>query len=227
MNRSHVLGMSTRNPLHVTKLLLALGQLTRDLDRLARVFEINDQLLRLRTAADEEAVIADFGKTDAGAAALRDRPRLGRLDLDALMESPADTLGGAYARFLRTRGLTPEALPSKEANGPLEYIVAHYYETHDLWHVLTGFDTDPAGELGVQGFLLAQSRSYLPLFLMAAILLNTAIYAYDDRVRRLDALARGWTLGRAARSLVGVDWRAHLRRPLDEVRADFGLGSAP
>jgi ubiquinone biosynthesis protein Coq4 len=215
-----------RNPVRLVRLLLALGKLTRDLGRLGRVFEINDHLVALRTPTEEAAVIADFRRTPSGHAALRDRTRLGLLNLSELAAFPPETLGSAYARFMRSHGLAADALPSREASSEIEYIIAHYYETHDLWHVVTGFDTDPAGELGVQAVLLAQSHSYLPLLLMAAILTNTALFAYEDRIARLDALVRGWTLGRSAESLVGIDWRPHLSRPLAEVRRDLALVAA-
>jgi ubiquinone biosynthesis protein Coq4 len=35
-------------------------------------------------------------------------------------------------------------------------LVKRGYETHDIWHVVTGFHTDVAGELGLQAFYLAQ-----------------------------------------------------------------------
>src|SRR6218665_1378406 len=36
-------------------------------------------------------------------------------------------------------------------------------------------------------------------------------------------ITRGWLLGRRARRLIGTDWRPLMDRPLDEVRAMFGL----
>jgi ubiquinone biosynthesis protein COQ4 len=214
-----------RNPVRLAKLAIAVARLIRDLERLDRIFEINDHIVALRTPADEAASIAAFAHTATGQHALRARPRLGRPDLARLRAQPADTLGGAYARFLDRHAIAPEAFPARSGAGELDYILAHFYETHDLWHVLTGFDADPAGELGVQAFLLAQYRAFLPLFVIAAVLVNTALYAYEDKPRRLDAIARGWTLGRSAASLVGVDWRAHLARPLAEVRRELRLPS--
>lgn len=214
-----------RDPIRMTRLVISVARLIRDLRRLDRVFEINDHIVAMRTPADEAASIEAFASSPAGQDALRTRTRLGRLDLERLRAQPAETLGGAYARFLDRHGISPESLPALPGTGELDYILTHFYETHDLWHVLTGFEADPAGELGVQAFLLAQYRAFLPLFVISAVLVNTALYAYDDKARRLDAIARGWTLGRSARSLVGVDFRAHLARPLAEVRRDFGLVS--
>lgn len=210
----------------MTQLFLTLARFTRDLTRLDDIFALNDQLLRLRQPDEAASVIDDFKSSPAGADALRTRHRLGHLPLSTLLEMPAETLGGAFARFMRARGLAPENLPSKPASTELDYIVAHLYETHDLWHVLTGFDTDPAGELGLQAFMLAQTRAYLPLLVITAMSLNTVMYAYDEKTTRMDSLTRGWLLGRRAKSLVGVDFAPHLARPLLDVRRDLGLDIA-
>ena len=209
----------------MVKLFLAVGRLTRDLKRLEKVFEINDQLVALRTPADEAATLGDFARHPAGAKALRERPRLGKLDLDALRALPETTLGGAYVRFLDRNAITPESLPDITGASDMDYVLAHFYETHDLWHVVTGFDADPAGEVGLQAFLLAQFRAFLPFFVISSVLLNTALYAYADKSNRLDAIARGWLLGRSAHSLVGIDWKQHLTSPLADVRRDLGLAS--
>jgi hypothetical protein len=43
----------------------------------------------------------------------------------------------------------------------------------------------------------------------------------------MDAISDGWTLGRAARSIQFVKFETMLDRPLDEVRAEFGLNRQP
>jgi ubiquinone biosynthesis protein Coq4 len=111
-------------------------------------------------------------------------------------------------------------------NSDVDYVVAHLYETHDLWHVVTGFDTDPAGEAGLQAFYLAQQRSYLPFFVLSAVLMNTALFAYEEKERRFDALTSGWILGKHAAPLFGLDWQAHLERSLVDVRNELRLGGS-
>jgi ubiquinone biosynthesis protein COQ4 len=212
-----------RNPLRAARLFWSVARLAGDLGRLQRVFEINDQIMRMRTEAESAAVVREFAASPAGAEALRDRHHFGRPDRVALRALAEDTVGGAYARFLDREGIDPEALPEQPAGDELEYIVAHLYATHDLWHVLVGFGTDPAGELGLQAFLLAQTRSTLPFFALTAGLLNTVLYDYDQKAARLDAIARGWQLGRTARNLAGIDWRPQLARPLADVRRELGL----
>ncbi len=218
--------MELRNPVHLVRLLWSMKQLTGDLDRLAQVFEINDHMMKMRTARDEKAAVDDFAAAPAGARAIRERLRLERADLLAAFAMPPDTLGGAYGQAMRTRGLSIDAIPRIDPKSDIEYVVAHYYETHDLWHVLTDFDTDAAGEVGLQAFYLAQGRAYLPLFVISSVLMNTALYAYEQRNARLDAIVRGWTLGKRAQRLLGIDWRDHFARPLLDVRRELGLEDA-
>ena len=99
----------------------------------------------------------------------------------------------------------------------------YWYETHDLWHVVTGFDTDVAGELGLQAFYLAQFPGKLAALILSIGMVNTTLFAFDERSQRLDAIARGWQLGRTAHSFLAVRWADLWSLPLAEVRARVGV----
>lgn len=107
------------------------------------------------------------------------------------------------------------------------WVRAHLFETHDLWHVATGFDTDVAGEVGLQAFYLAQFPTRLATMLIAIVFINTLIYGFEDRAARMDSIVRGWTLGRTAGSLIGVRWNDLWEVPLDDVRAQLGVAGEP
>src|SRR5690606_7550553 len=82
-------------------------------------------------------------------------------DLDALAQLPAGTLGHAYARFMRGHGLTPEIFdgpPAEVRDERAAYAIQRMRQTHDLWHVVTNAETDPAGEIALQAFTFAQLR---------------------------------------------------------------------
>ena len=84
------------------------------------------------------------------------------IDLDALAALPDGTLGHTYATFLRSHGLTPEVFdgpPEGIADPRRSYVVQRLRQTHDLWHVVTGCETDPAGEVALQAFTYAQLRA--------------------------------------------------------------------
>ena len=160
---------------------------------------------------------------DHGVQALTTRPRLGAVDLAALEAMAPNTLGFAFAEFIRANGLEVDALPVLPNENPGGYINAHLYETHDIWHVVTGFEPDVAGELGLQAFYLAQFPAKLPLVLLPAALLNTILYAYPDARRRMNGIVRGWLLGRRAKQLFGVDWKIRWTEPLSAVRQSLGI----
>ncbi len=195
--------------------------LVRHPDHLDRVFEISDRMVKRRTEVLD--VMRDhFRRDETGAAALRDKKRL-RIDLDELAKLPEGTLGRTFADHMRANGLDPKSIPTLGASDELEFIRAHLYETHDVWHAVTGFRTDVAGELGLQAFYAAQAPGGLPWMLMAMGFLNTALYSMSDRERRLDAVSRGWEMGRAAKPLFGVRWDQLWSAPIEEVRRSLGV----
>lgn len=158
-------------------------------------------------------------------AALVAQPRIAPVDLDELLKLPEDTLGYAWARFLRDQGFSLDDLaPMHNGEGDF-WISAHMRETHDLMHVLTGFGTDIPGELGVQGFTAAQLPG-LPVsyLLIAGVMLNNAGYqGAETSSARFRALVAGYTMGQRAKLLFGIDWSSQWSRPLAEVRASLGL----
>ena len=84
-----------------------------------------------------------------------------RLDLDALAALPSDTLGYAYAHFLRDRGLTPDVFdgsPAGVTDVRTAYVMQRMRQSHDLWHVVTGYDTDAGSEVALQAFHLRAGR---------------------------------------------------------------------
>jgi ubiquinone biosynthesis protein Coq4 len=205
-----------RNTLLAARVLWSFADLVRHPEHLDRVFEISGSLASRRQDVIQR-MRDHFALNPGGAAALRERPRL-QVRLAELSAMPAGTLGRVFADHMRANGLDPAAIPTLPARNELEYVQAHLYETHDVWHAVTGFNTDVAGELGLQAFYAAQAPGGLPLMLLAVGFLNTALFAIDERERRLEAIVRGWEMGRRAAPLFGVRWGELWGRPLDEVR---------
>jgi ubiquinone biosynthesis protein Coq4 len=195
--------------------------LLADPSRLSMVFELDRALSRHSVAGR----IATLRSGERGREAFEQRRRL-TVDLAALGALPCGTLGRAFSDFLRKNGLDPGSIPSLPSGSDDEYFRAHLYDTHDLWHVVTGFDVDIAGELGVQAVYAAQFDSELPKLLLAGGLLQSALRVPDDFTRRVEAVLVGWKIGRGATSLFGVDWARLWSVPLDDVRRELGVGAA-
>ncbi len=145
-----------------------------------------------------------------------------RLDLDVLASLPAGTLGHAYAAFLRDRGLTPDVFdgqPPGVTDPRIAYIMQRMRQSHDLWHVVTGYDTDPGSEVALQAFTFAQTGARGSFFLAA---FGTARGMRVKPTQPRDTLA-GYRAGKRARRLVSFAWEDHWATPLDEVRRLLGV----
>jgi ubiquinone biosynthesis protein Coq4 len=204
-------------------------------------------------------VVADPGRTDqvlvfsmyanAGTMARRverlfEDPRCRRLyeehraidsktiDLDRLGSLPEGTFGRAYADFMRSRGLTPEIFddaPREIVDPRAAYVIQRLRQTHDLWHVVTGYNTDPSGEITLQAFTFAQVRAPSSLLITAAGLLNSSRWQSTLRGRRAlrRSVAAAFRAGRRAESLALFPWEDHWETPLAEVRALLGVQARP
>jgi ubiquinone biosynthesis protein COQ4 len=147
------------------------------------------------------------------------------------------TVGEAYLRFMIDNDLVEKlAVGYKEltdqfaSEGKLDrmpdvirYKVLRGYQTHDLHHVLTGYEATPFDELALQAFGLAQ-QDYPYAAMTLATILNHATLVDPWLIKpAMDAITEGWAYGRRAKSIQFVAFETMLDRPLDEVRAEYGL----
>jgi ubiquinone biosynthesis protein COQ4 len=205
-----------KNRLMAARAAWSFIDLVRHPEHLDRVFEMSDAMAAQRR--DVLQVMRDhFAMDPRGAAALREKPRL-VVALGELRKLPEGTLGRTYADHMIGSGLDPSALPTMPGGDDVGYMRAHLYETHDVWHAVTGWGTDVAGELGLQAFYAAQMPGGLPLALIAVGFLNAVFFAQGDRERRIQAVVDGWQMGKLAEPLFGVRWNELWERPIEEVR---------
>lgn len=217
--------MTIMDRLRVLKALYSLANLVRDPSRLGEVFEIVDTLSSAKTL---QPIVDRLKKDPTVAAAFEARHRL-RFSIPELRELPPGTLGREFAEHMIANGLDPSALPTLPTPNDRGFFRAHLYETHDVWHAVTGFRTDVVGELGLQGFYLAQTRSRLPLLLLAIGFLRSAIYDESLAEPLMEALIRGYRMGQEAAPLFGARWDEMWEVPIDTVRSKFWItvSSAP
>ncbi len=177
----------------------------------------------LNDPATLQKIVAFLSLTPEGKQAFVDRPLLGKIDLQQLHQLPQYTLGYLYADHMLKNGLTP--IPITDiANDSFSYLGAHIGETHDIWHVVTGCDTDKPGEVKLQAFCTAQLDSdRLFLALLAKNLLKTAIYEVELCKQMMDGLTQGWLMGKRAKPLFGIQWNKLWATPLAEVQQSLNI----
>jgi ubiquinone biosynthesis protein Coq4 len=206
------------NPLKTFRMLRGFYLLSRDPNRLEQVFEIADSgedMRILREVADH------VSKEPQGKRAMAEMPRIGDIDLKELVKLPEGTLGRAYADFMLSNGLDPASIPIPDiaSDRDLRYVKAHLRETHDIWHVVTGFGPDVAGEIGLQAFYLAQLPSRLSSILVAMSFIHIATVNIGARDAIMTEVIRGWNIGKRAKQFFGVRWNEMWSMKLEDVRA--------
>lgn len=150
--------------------------------------------------------------------ALRDRARLRALS--------ADSFGRAYLRFMDEAQLTADGLvdadrTSEQVRGysasdpDREWFSDRLRDMHDLWHVLSGYGRDEAGEAANLAFSLGQ----MPFRGIALIVIAAALVEpHGNRFGWPRYLFRAWRRGRGAAAMTRARYEDLLPRPLDEVR---------
>jgi ubiquinone biosynthesis protein Coq4 len=181
-----------------------------------------------RKIARWDLLASEVAARSAEAAALmRDRVRLPPIDLDQLAALPGGTLGHEFAAYARKRGINPNAVEKMPADNDGDWLMAYSYETHDLWHLLTGFYYDLEGEFGVAGFYMGQMPKYsFVAFFTSILMLRTVWNDRDAIATHIAAFVKGYELGKAAKCLVGLDWAAAFDRDLHALRLEWGVRSA-
>lgn len=158
-----------------------------------------------------------------GKAAFENRPRLGDLDLVQLKHLPANTLGCVYAEHMIRNGLKPLQVEG-EVENDFQFVSAHITETHDIWHILTGCNTDILGEIQLEAFYVAQLQvSRFWVSLLAKNLLKAVVYDIEVATKYMDAIALGWVMGKQAKPLFGIAWNTLWETPLTEVRNSLNI----
>ena len=161
---------------------------------------------------------------------LRDRYLSPEPDLDYLASLPEGTLGHGFHALLKAKGLDPNMLREsafieahKKRGDEVGYVAERGWQLHDLYHVLTGWDTSPIGEVKVVSFTVAQTPAPYPALTMTMRPLQAALYKPELLPILFDAISEGWTLGRRTPTLIDVHWEDHWERPLAEIQKEYGL----
>jgi ubiquinone biosynthesis protein COQ4 len=211
----------------------AMQALIADPDRTEMAFETIAAL----SGADWERLFQRFAADPDGHALLFERPSLLATlsDRAALRALPDGSFGRAYAAFMDSAQLDAEGLVEAERDSlaaeemegldPLRtFLSDRVRDIHDLFHVLTGYGRDEAGEAANLAFSYAQ----LGLRGMALILLGIVLSGPPDgstRPQWIRYMVQSWRRGRRSAWLVAIRYEELLARPLEEVRRTLHIPS--
>ena len=163
------------------------------------------------------------------------------LSLDDLAEHEPGSLGPAYRSFIVDNGLMEnlatdyrtlhERLGRQGAldrmPDDLRYAVVRGFMLHDFVHTITGNPPSVRGELTVAGFHFAQMQYPYHAFRLAVTTGHVALVNPSGIVMVMDAFCEGWMRGRQADNIHFTKWEQQLDRPLEEIRAEYGVEVTP
>ena len=147
-----------------------------------------------------------------------------KIDLEQLSQLPEGTLGYEYAHHMKKCGIQPleisEDLQEEANKNPfaLRYIV-----THDIFHILLGFDTSYPGEMGVFAFTVGQNYTKMLNTVYPLVLLIFLIVKPTQINKILADNRRGKALGKQAKCLLTYRFEENWARQISDIRSELGL----
>jgi len=180
------------------------------------VYDVEDGLRHRRATT----LAVEFVKQDPDVAQIfADRYLAEPPDLAQLAQLPAGSLGRTYAEYLRDSGFEADFYRALDVEDDTSYFLLRMRQTHDIWHLVAGFNTDVSGELGLKAFELAQTRRPLSAVLLSGGVLSAVFKAPETIGPLLEQIAIGYRLGATAKPFLAQRWEAHWERSLDDWRA--------
>jgi ubiquinone biosynthesis protein COQ4 len=146
-------------------------------------------------------------------------------NLDALLQCPPDSLGYIYAATLKQKGFelidTSQIPMDSEAN----YIESRWQQTHDIWHIVTGFEVSEIDEIALQAFYLAQFRLPLASMAIASSLISSTLLTPEDLPQLLQGIQKGWQMGIHAKPFIAQKWEEAWEKPLSQWRTQLNVSA--
>lgn len=149
-----------------------------------------------------------------------------------LAERPKESVGRLCYEYFDWAQLNIVKVSKRKAAGgwidikhPYNWMARRYRDTHDIWHILTGYPTTSDGEMCVTMFSFAQTRSLSWLSISLSILL---FVARPMRLRkptwtRLRMVYEAYQTGKKAKFLLAENYDKLLSENLDDARKRLNI----
>jgi ubiquinone biosynthesis protein Coq4 len=145
-------------------------------------------------------------------------------DIDELAQLPADTLGGAYGRHMKSNNLRADFYDHVPPRHRMHYLRLRIRQTHDIWHVLTGLGTDEFDEVALQAFYSGQfPNSTGGIIAVAAFLKSILRGHFDELGKHMESFAEGYCAGKRSGSLIAVKWEELWTEKVETLRARYRI----
>ncbi|NJN12403.1 MAG: hypothetical protein HC836_19475 [Richelia sp. RM2_1_2] len=147
-----------------------------------------------------------------------------KINLEQLSQLPIGTLGYEYAQHMHKCGIEPlEISKDLEEEANKNPFALRYIVTHDIFHILLGFDTSYPGEMGVFAFTVGQNYTKMLNIAYPLVILISCIVAPTQIKKIIANIRRGKTLGKQAKCLLAYRFEDNWVRQISDIRSELGL----
>lgn len=186
------------------------------LDEVYKLCDVGRRTKRQREVIEEQLQIPEVKKITEDRY-LGEEPHLARLS-----QMAPDSIGYKYAYWYQKLGFNVDFYQKIPIQDDLTYIEYRLRQTHDIWHLATGFDTSFAGEMGLQAFMYAQLQ-----YPVSAVFLSAALLRCVDHPEEVsdifNLIAKGWEIGLQSKSLLAQRWEDFWDKNLFTIREELSL----
>lgn len=146
------------------------------------------------------------------------------IDLVQLSQLPPGTFGYEYALHMQKNKLQPINIsPELEEIAQNNVFALRYAVTHDIFHVLLGFDTSYAGEIGVLAFAVEQNYSRSQKISLWIAQFLYPILAPQQFKAIFASVQKGKQMGKKADFLLNYCFEDYWTEPLSMVKDRLGI----
>jgi ubiquinone biosynthesis protein Coq4 len=143
------------------------------------------------------------------------------INIPELLKLPEFTLGGAYARHMVNQGFDLEAFMSQSGNDE-NWVAQRMALSHDVYHIITGFDGSPIGEFGLAAFCLVQFWDLLNTFVLSFLPLQI-VSNVKQAPQLIGSVITGFIMGLKSKPIFAYQFEANWNKPVSEVRKELGI----
>jgi ubiquinone biosynthesis protein COQ4 len=217
----------------IPRALRALRSPLRDRENTSQVFEIMRALNGGSAPRNYRRLLRT---AHGGRIAYEHEELLDLLDDDQAMSAyPQGTVGGQYLAWRKAENLSAEGLAQESRKGldlskvelrhPYAWFGRRLRDTHDLWHIVSGYGRDGLGEACLVAFSFAQTGG--PGWAAIAVGASFKAFRLGGGWEHVAAIWEGYRRGRKAAWLPGEDYRVLLAEPVESARRRLGIGASP
>ena len=181
------------------------------------------------TVATEFGELAEqLARSHPGAMQAQTRTAPPLYSLSELSQQPPNSLAAELHSMLTSNGFAPEVLDRQtiglaQLSPALRYLNTRILQTHDLWHLVAGYQTTGLHEIGISAFQLAQfGHNYSAMFLASIVAMSCATQPEGLPIL-LQIISEGWSHGRQTVAFMGIHWEAEWHLTIDQIRQAHGI----